>query len=99
MVVEAAVTVAGGGWGAENVGNRKNVSSYHDKLVLRGAIAEAMRGIVGTASPLWTSFTRNGYYKQYYMDERLWQGILPGDFWLLGKYVSVPGGWYDQRIN
>jgi len=33
------------------------------------------------------------------MDERLWQGILPGDFWLLGKYVSVPGGWYDQRIN
>lgn len=98
MVVEAAVTVAGGGWGAENVGNRKNVSSYHDKLVLRGAIAEAMRGIVGTASPLWSSYTRNGYYKQYYMDERLWQGILPGDFWLLGKYVSVPGGWYDQRI-
>ena len=97
MTVEAAITVAGGGWGAENVGNRKTVSASYDYMLVRGSIAEAMRGIVGTSTPLWNGVL-NGYTKQYYMDDRFLQGILPGDFWLKGKYLAVPGGWYDERV-
>lgn len=98
MTIEAAMTVTGGGWGAENVGNRKTVSSSYDQLVVRGMIAEVTRGIVGTAQPLWSSWTRNGYMKSYYWDERLMQGVLPGYIWLQSKFVSTPAGWYEYRI-
>ncbi|MBN1819018.1 MAG: hypothetical protein JW828_16780 [Sedimentisphaerales bacterium] len=95
-VVEAAVTVGGGGWGAENVqrgsyGGRKE-SGTQDDLVLRGTIAESMRGVVGLIGA-------DGYLKQYYMDERLLTGILPGNIWLRGKYVPLPAGWRDYRAS
>jgi len=94
--VEAAITVGGGGWGAENVGNRKKTSWLgYDELIVRGTITEALRGIVGTASPLWSSMVLNGYTKDYYLDKRLLQGILPGDFSMVGKYIPAPGGWRD----
>lgn len=102
MEVEAAITVGGGGWGAENVGNRKTTSPTtwgYNKLIVRGTITEAMRGIVGTSQPLWSG-VRNGYMKSYYLDGRLLQGILPGDIWLKGKYVPAPAGWHDyQTVN
>ncbi len=101
MVVEAAMTVGGGGWGAENVerhygrsiyGGRKEDSGYQDDLVVRGTITEAVRGVVGLIDT-------DGYFKHYYTDERLLEGILPGDIWLRGKYIPAPAGWYDYRPN
>jgi len=95
-VIEAAMTVGGGGWGAENVqrgwwyGGRKEASGYQDKLVVRGTITEAIRGVVGLVGA-------DGYLKYYYFDERLLEGILPGDIWLRGKYVPAPAGWHDYR--
>jgi len=52
MVIEAAMTVGGGGWGAENVmrgsyGGRKEATGNQDKLIVRGTITEAIRGVVG----------------------------------------------------
>jgi hypothetical protein len=91
-VVEAAVTVGGGGWGAENVGDRKETSGNQDYLILRGAITEAVRGAVGLVGS-------DGYIKQYYLDERLLEGVLPGDIWLRGKYVPAPAGWHDYRAS
>jgi len=97
-IVEAAITVGGGGWGAENVsrlsygtyyGGRKEAGTQ-DNLVLRGILVEAMRGVVGLVGT-------DGYLKQYYFDERLLEGILPGDIWLRGKYVPAPAGWHDYR--
>jgi hypothetical protein len=91
MVVEAAVTVGGGGWGAENVGSRETTStSGQDDLILRGTITETIRGVVGVGS--------NGYLKHYYFDERVFEGILPGDMWLQGKYIPAPAGWHDYRV-
>ena len=97
MVVEAAVTVGGGGWGAENVqrsgsGGRKESSpSYtQDLLVLKGTISEAFRGVVGLVGS-------DGFIKQYYLDKRLLEGILPGDIWFGGKFVPAPAGWHDYR--
>ncbi len=95
MVAEAAITVGGGGWGAENVqrdryGNRKEASGNQDDLVVRGAIIEAVRGVVGLIGA-------DGYLKHYYSDERLLEGVLPGDIWLRGKYIPAPAGWYDYR--
>lgn len=95
MVVEAALTVGGGGWGAENVyrngyGDRKEASGNQDDLVVRGTIAEAARGVVGVIG-------YDGFLKQYYSDERLLEGILPGDIWLRGKYIPAPAGWHDYR--
>lgn len=95
MVVEAAVTVGGGGWGAENVrrssyGGRKEASGSQDLLVLRGTIAETIRGVVGLVG-------NDGYIKRYYLDNRLLEGILPGDIWLQGKYIPTPAGWHDYR--
>jgi len=93
MVVEAAVTVGGGGWGAENVkrgsygGRKQESSSNSDDLILRGTISEVIRGVVGSGS--------DGYRKKYYFDKRLMQGILPGDIWLKGKYLPTPAGWHD----
>jgi hypothetical protein len=95
MVVEAAITVGGGGWGAENVewngyGNRKELDGDPDRLIVRGTITEAVRGVVGLID-------RDGFVKQYYMDARLLEGILPGDVWLKGKYIPAPAGWHDYR--
>jgi hypothetical protein len=96
-VVEAAITVGGGGWGAENVarsvsgyGGRKELSSPQDSLIVRGTITEAVRGVVGLVGT-------DGYLKHYYLDWRLLTGILPGDIWLRGKYIPAPGGWHDYR--
>jgi len=91
---EAAVTVGGGGWGAENVrrssgSGRKEIPGVQNYLVVRGTITEAVRGVVGSGS--------DGYAKRYYLDERLLEGILPGDIWLKGKYVPAPAGWHDYR--
>ena len=95
MVIEAALTVGCGGWGAENVqregyGGRKEAGYLQDFLVVRGTITEATRGIVG-------QIDRDGYLKRYYLDERLLEGILPGDIWLRGKFVPAPAGWRDYR--
>jgi len=98
-VVEAAITVGGGGWGAENVidssltyGGRKQSapSVVQDYLYLRGTLVEAIRGVVGRIN-------RDGYLKRYFSDERLLEGILPADIWLRGKYVPAPAGWHDYR--
>jgi hypothetical protein len=65
-IVEAAITVGGGGWGAENVntsGGRKVYSPPMDDLYVHGAIAEVLRGIVGVISV-------NGYMKHYSYDRR-----------------------------
>lgn len=95
MILEAAVTVGGGGWGAENVrrsyyGGRKETSGNQDALVLRGTINEVNRGVVGLIGS-------DGYLKYYYLDERLMTGILPGNIMLRGKYVPLPAGWKDYR--
>jgi hypothetical protein len=98
-VVEAAITVGGGGWGAENVkygssptyGGRKEASGTQDSLIVRGTITEAVRGVVGVADG------SDGYIKNYYLDWRLLTGILPGDIWLRGKYIPTPAGWHDYR--
>jgi Tfp pilus assembly protein PilX len=94
MVAEAAITVGGGGWGAENVYRsrsytpRENVnSSKNDKLIVRGSITEVCRGVVGSGN--------NGYLKQYYFDKRLMTGITPGNMGLKGKYLLIPGGWSE----
>ncbi len=95
-IIEAALTIGGGGFGAENVrrssygGRKESGSNPQDKLVLRGTISEALRGVVGLIGS-------DGYLKRYYMDRRLLEGILPGDFWLKGKYIPAPAGWHDYR--
>jgi hypothetical protein len=97
MVAEAAITVGGGGWGAENVrrgsyGGRKEASGNQDYLIVRGTLAEAVRGVVGLVGG-------DGYIKRYYLDGRLLQGVLPGDMWLQGKYIPAPAGWHDYRSS
>lgn len=94
MIIEAGMTIGGGGWGAENVyrsssyTSRENVnSSQNDILIVRGSITEVCRGVVGSGS--------NGYLKQYYYDKRLMAGIIPGNMGLKGKYLLVPGGWSE----
>jgi len=101
LVVEVALTIGGGGWGAENVyrgdkvHDRKNYNgTSYDELILIGTIVEAIRGVVGSE----VAFVhKNGYKKYYYFDERLLEGILPGDIWLKGKYLPTPAGWHDYR--
>lgn len=98
-IVEAAMTVGGGGWGAENVEKRVGSQSYggrhmysdpQDYLEVHGTITEAIRGIVGLTG-------QNGYLKHYHMDRRLLTGIIPGDIALRGKFVPAPAGWRDYR--
>jgi hypothetical protein len=95
-IVEAAMTVGGGGWGAENVvypsGGRRVYSSPQDYLIVHGSITEVVRGIVGHLGS-------DGYIKQYYLDSRLMSGILPGDIWLSGKYIPAPAGWHDHSAT
>jgi hypothetical protein len=93
-VVEAAITVGGGGWGAENVGSRREYSGSHDNLIVRGSITEVIRGVVGLSGS-----GSNGYIKNYYIDTRLMSGILPGDIWFTGKFIPAPAGWHDYSIN
>ena len=96
-VIESALTIGGGGFGAENVrrggyGDRKESSGgSQDKLLVRGTLSEVLRGVVGLVGA-------DGYLKHYYLDTRLLEGILPSDFWLRGKYVPAPAGWHDYRI-
>lgn len=97
LVVEAAITVGGGGWGAENVlwygyGDRKEADGITDALTVRGTITEATRGVVGLIDA-------DGFVKQYYMDARLLEGVLPGDVWFRGKYIPAPAGWRDYRAS
>ena len=95
MVVEASMTVGGGGWGAENVSRDNHYedretyyNNRNDKLIVRGSITEAFRGVVGSGN--------NGYLKQYFYDRRLMTGIIPGNIGLKGKYLLVPGGWEES---
>jgi hypothetical protein len=93
-IVEAAMTVGGGGWGAENVNTsngRRVYSTPQDYLVVHGSITEVIRGVVGHLGS-------DGYIKQYYIDTRLMSGILPGDIWLSGKYIPAPSGWHDNQF-
>jgi hypothetical protein len=95
MIIEAAVTVGGGGWGAENVGNRRENPpgpGQQDHLVLIGTISESVRGVVGLVGS-------DGYIKRYTIDERLLEGVLPGNIWFGGKYVPAPAGWHDYRLT
>ncbi|MBN2020936.1 MAG: hypothetical protein JW749_12020 [Sedimentisphaerales bacterium] len=103
-IIEAALTVGGGGWGAENVerqsgsnkyGNRKEnptPAGNNDTLIVRGSISEAVRGAVGLVDA-------DGYLKTYRMDNRLTEGLLPGDIWFSGKFVPAPAGWQDYRAS
>ncbi|MCJ7675075.1 MAG: hypothetical protein MUO33_07975 [Sedimentisphaerales bacterium] len=102
MVVEAAMTVGGGGWGAENVsrgsyGGRKEASGPQDDLVIRGSLTEVARGVVGLTRGVVGLIGSDGFLKHYYMDARLLEGVLPGDIWLRGKYIPAPAGWHDYR--
>lgn len=91
MLVQAAITVGGGSWGAENVGQRSNTNTIElDNLIVSGSITEAVRGVVGEG--------QNGFKKYYYFDRRLLGGILPGDMWLQSKFLPIPGGWNDYRL-
>ena len=109
MIVEAGVTVGGGGWGAENVGQRKNTNktwqSWGRGRGRRwGRWVETndnliLRGTLTEAIRGIVGSGTNGYIKKYYLDARLTQGILPGDIWLAGKFVPAPAGWKDYRPN
>jgi Tfp pilus assembly protein PilX len=91
-VVEAGITVGGGGWGAEYVGNRKELTPPQDNLIVRGTITERVRGVVGIVNS-------DGFLKNYYFDQRLLEGFIPEDMRLKGKYIPVPAGWKDYRPN
>jgi hypothetical protein len=103
-VIEAAITVGGGGWGAENVkrrygstnygGRREFVDNTKDDLIVHGSLTEVVRGVVGYPSPY-----DDGYNKHYTIDNRLMSGILPGDIWFSGKYIPAPAGWHDHSVN
>lgn len=92
MAVQAAITVCGGGWGAENVGARTNTNpDGKDTLIVAGSITEAVQGMVANRAG-------NGFRRCYYFDDRLLGGILPGNMWLQSKYIPTPGGWSDSRL-
>ena len=91
MAVQAAITVCGGGWGAENVGARTNTNpDGKDTLIVAGSITEAVQGMVAEDN--------NGFRRYYHFDDRLLGGILPGDMGLQSKYIPTPGGWSDSRL-
>jgi hypothetical protein len=97
MIIEAAITVGGGGWGAENIrrgsyGGRKEANGTQDYLEVHGTISEAIRGVVGLTGS-------DGFLKSYHMDRRLLTGMVPGDIWMRGKYVPAPAGWHDYRAG
>lgn len=95
MTVEASMTIGGGGWGAENVYRSSSFirrktfySNKNDILIVRGSLAESIRSPVASG--------KNGFLKHYYYDKRVMTGILPGNIWLKGKYVLIPGGWTES---
>ena len=89
-IVQAAITVCGGGFGVENLGTRVE-STNNNKLIVVGSIVEAVRGLA--ANP---EVNKNdGFRKCYYYDARFESGILPGELQLGSKYVPVSGGWSD----
>ena len=45
------------------------------------------------------AITIDGYLKYYYFDERVLEGVLPGDIWLRGKFIPAPAGWSDYRAG
>jgi len=96
--IEAAITSGGGGFGAENVrrsyygGRKESSGNSQDYLYVRGTLAEVVRGVVGLIGS-------DGFLKRYYLDDRMLQGILPGDIWLKGKYIPAPAGWSDYRVD
>ena len=97
MVLEAAITVGGGGWGAEHVrrgtsGGRKETSGVQDNLVVFGTLTEVFRGVVGLTGS-------DGYLKNYYFDQRMLSGLIPGNVRMKGKFATVPGGWSDFRVD
>ncbi len=97
MTVEAAITVGGGGWGAEHVKREKDDpgrkdSGIQDDLVLRGMLTEVVRGVVGRTGS-------DGYLKQYTFDERMLSGLIPGTVRLKGKFTTAPSGWSDFRVD
>ena len=97
--VEASLTMGLGGWGAENLYRsssftpRKNFqTNKNDTLILRGTRCEAMVGL--------TASGKNGFLEHDYFDSRMITGIVPGNIWLKGKYVLIPGGWSEtSTIN
>lgn len=94
-VIEAAMTLGGGGFGAENSIDRRTYTGVADELMVTGSIAEPIRGRVGGVNA--SGEPVQGYYKTYRMDNRLCEGILPGDIWFSGKYIPAPAGWTDYR--
>lgn len=100
VIVEAAITVGGGGWGAENVSTGSSGPERHeytdgtqDNLIVHGSITEVVRGVVGYPSQ------NDGFIKQYTIDQRLMTGILPGDIWFTGTFIPAPAGWHDESIS
>jgi hypothetical protein len=79
-VIEAGITVGGGGWGAEGVGSvnggRREYDAPQDNLVVHGAISEVLRGVVGLVGA-------DGYKKYYSYDQRLRK---------TGLFVLTPDG-------
>ena len=73
-------------------GGRKEDGGDQDSLILRGTITEAIRGVVGLIGA-------DGYLKYYYFDERVYEGLLPGDMWFRGKFIPAPAGWSDYRTG
>ena len=97
MILEAGITVGGGGWGAEHVrrglsGGRKETSGTQDDLIVRGTLTEVVRGVVGLTGS-------DGYLKNYYFDQRMLSGLIPGNVRMKGKFATVPGGWSDFRVD
>ena len=69
-------------------------TSGMDELVVVGAIAEVMQSRFTDPNPR----SGEGFKRSYYFDERLLNGILPGDMWLRSKFTPVSGGWNDFRM-
>ncbi len=95
VIIEAAMIIGGGGFGAENVkrgsyGGRKETSGSQDDLIIRGTITEVIRSVVAQVGT-------DGFRKIYYHDLRMMEGVLPSDIWLRGKFIPAPAGWYDYR--
>jgi hypothetical protein len=75
-VIEAGITVGRGGWGAEDVHDRREYSGHQDDILVHGAISEVLRGVVGLVGA-------DGYKKYYSYDKRLRKTDL---------YVLTPDG-------
>ncbi|MGA2093087.1 MAG: hypothetical protein ABSH16_06735 [Sedimentisphaerales bacterium] len=101
-IIEAGITVGGGGWGAENVGKRGVYNPPQDTLILHGAISEVLRGVVGLINT-------NGYAKKYNYDRRLnpppnehghFIGDLNGDCALdFNDAAILAGHWLENHLS